>query len=167
VAPGGLGRREHREDSADAAVSQLDERRRHCPDRKLPEIPNGRLLIDLPSSLSGYLVNALEELRTLLRNNAIPMPIELEDLQRMLRLRVRTGQDGSTVDEFSSALHDLVRGQRTPKLLTDLAGAADTLDVSESTVTRLVRDKRLRAVHVGKLLKFRRSDLQAYADGLE
>ena len=125
------------------------------------------VLLNITRSSAGYLANAIEQLRQVLRNNALQMPAELEDLQRMFRLRASTGHDGSYMDTLASDLHCLIHGQYTPRLLEDLEGAAAALKLSESSVKRLVSTGELHAIHCGKLLRFRVADLQTFVDRLD
>jgi excisionase family DNA binding protein len=124
------------------------------------------VLVDLPPEIAGYLAIALHDLRNRVRLNGSQVPAELDQLQQILTLRASRGQVGSSLDETVEALHDLVHGQRTPTLLTDLDGAAKALGVHRSTVKRLVASHELRAVHIGKLLRFRIADLDDFVDRL-
>lgn len=49
-------------------------------------------------------------------------------------------------------------------VLLDVAGAAAQLGVSEAFVRRLVLERRVRYFKVGKLLRFRPSDLDAFVE---
>lgn len=53
--------------------------------------------------------------------------------------------------------------ERGPALL-DVAGAAAHLGVSEAFVRRLVLEKRVRYYKVGKFVRFRPGDLEAFVD---
>lgn len=46
--------------------------------------------------------------------------------------------------------------------LLDLEAAAEVLNVSPRSVQRLVRDEKLKAVHVGRSLRFHPDDLLAF-----
>ncbi len=48
--------------------------------------------------------------------------------------------------------------------LLDVAGAADHLGVSETFIRRLVLEKRVRYYKVGKFVRFRIVDLEAFVD---
>lgn len=51
-----------------------------------------------------------------------------------------------------------------PVKLLSVSEVAAELDICSATVYRLVRRNELRALHVGKLLRFRRADLDAYLE---
>ena len=57
-------------------------------------------------------------------------------------------------------------GERVPDTkLLDVAGAAAHLDVSEAFIRRIVFEKRVRYYKVGKFVRFRTEDLDAFVDG--
>jgi excisionase family DNA binding protein len=51
-----------------------------------------------------------------------------------------------------------------PSPVTDVAGACAYLKVSKSTLTRLVRAKKLKKTKIGKLTRFRFTDLRKVLD---
>ena len=56
-------------------------------------------------------------------------------------------------------------GERVPdSKLLDVAGAAAHLDVSEAFIRRIVFEKRVRYYKVGKFVRFRPSDLDAFVE---
>jgi excisionase family DNA binding protein len=75
---------------------------------------------------------------------------------------VTTGQDGSTP---MPALEEGHTGSVAPMLL-DYEDVADALQVSASTVKRLVRAGELPAVKVARATRVRRDDLAAYVERL-
>lgn len=54
----------------------------------------------------------------------------------------------------------------TTPLLYSLSAAGQVLDLSETTVRVLIRERQLRAVQVRGRLKVHRADLEAYAESL-
>lgn len=67
--------------------------------------------------------------------------------------------------DYLSRIADALEGREAPELLT-LEEVRERLKVSEWTVRRLVAKGSLRAVHIGRLLRFRPADLRAFIEGL-
>ncbi|MDP9388179.1 MAG: helix-turn-helix domain-containing protein [Actinomycetota bacterium] len=103
--------------------------------------------------------------------DARPLLAVLDELERRRRrdfeqvrywlIRATSGHDGSTPAGALDAVHT-----RPVTLLLSLEDAADVLNVSPSTVKRLVRAGELPAVKVARTTRVRRSDLDAYVAAL-
>lgn len=84
------------------------------------------------------------------------------DAMRARLIRVLTVQDGSSSAPPPAGAHD---GRMAPVLL-DLEDVADALQVSTSTVKRLIRHKKLRAVKVEGSTRVHPDDLDTYVDSI-
>jgi len=123
------------------------------------------LLLDLSGGLSAWLILALQTYRREgqeWRYNGVGYPRELAELQQLLADRVRAGQQGSPLGGAQPAPDS----EEVSPRLVGIPGAARMLEVSASTVKRLVRAGELPAVHVGDCTRFRIADVDTYVKQL-
>lgn len=84
------------------------------------------------------------------------------DRARSLIVRSLKGPDGPISSHPDDGMHD----PRMAPILLTIDDVADALQVSATTVKRLIREGRLRAVKIERATRIRRTDLEAYTDEL-
>jgi excisionase family DNA binding protein len=98
-----------------------------------------------------------------LKQKALPVPPEVEELAIFLVRVARIRQDPPTLaDELGTAHY----AHMPNRLLVTKGEAAERLGVSVRTIERLVATGRLPQVHVERLARLRVSDLEAYVNSL-
>jgi excisionase family DNA binding protein len=122
------------------------------------------LVVALEDVDSAHLARAIQNYERVCRQNGARLPIALRELHDTLVSMpegVRSGQEQSRSDSVSAPVEDSVMS-----LLLDYGSAGRWLDVSESTVRRLVDGGELRSVSIGRLRRVHRDDVIEYADKL-
>lgn len=142
MSPNGLNRWD--EQSADRARSS------GCPHRQ--------------PDLITHLAIALSRHTRELRRSGLPVPQEIEDLAAALMQSVMSRQESSFVGSF---MRRTDHAGVTDRLLLTKPEAAERLGVSIRTVERLVAGGRLPQLHVGRAVRLRVSDLEAYVQSAE
>jgi excisionase family DNA binding protein len=117
------------------------------------------VLLVVDDTTVRHLAAAVAAHRRRLRLDGVPVPAALTEL--MAAFQVRSGQDGS-------AFADLDGANDTPDmaLTLDYREAAELLGVSESTVKRLVTDRKLPAVSIGRSKRIRAEDARRFVSEL-
>lgn len=113
-------------------------------------------LVVLDEATARYLTLGITLLRRWLRDNALEMPQDLEDLAASL-----TREDPSGPEVTDSAIA-LTNGHSD---LMTFESAAKLLGVSSRTVRRRVDVGALDAVRIGRAVRLRRSDVHAFIEG--
>lgn len=114
-------------------------------------------LLDLDRIAVAHLHRALSRYEAELRRDAQYLPDGLQALRDAL-CRVRAGQDGPAEREAN----ELAQGAAMTPMLVTFDRAAVVLDVSTSTVKRLVKSGELAAVKVAGATRVRCEDLADY-----
>lgn len=112
----------------------------------------------------AYVEDALRRQAVRYRNNAWMTPTGILNLLEMVGFRVSRGQDGSSGDGRSEIEERVDQG---PTLLVKYKTAAQLLDVSESTVKRLIKAGELHPVSIGGASRLRRTELEAFVAALQ
>lgn len=111
----------------------------------------------------AYVMDALRRQEHRHRMNHWPVPASVPALVDEIGFRVSRGQSGSP-DAAPAQPRD---GGVEARLMVRYETAARMLEVSMSTVKRLVRDGSLPVVHVGRgISRIRVADLEAFTAGL-
>lgn len=118
-------------------------------------------LLDLDRLGAAHLHRAITRYEAELRRDAQHLPGDLLDLRAAL-CRARTGQDGPIPPDIADTPH----GASMSPMLVTFDRAAAVLDVSASTVKRLVRSGELLSVKVAGASRIRCQDLAEYVSGL-
>lgn len=118
------------------------------------------LAVRLDVTTAAHLVHAIDRWQAECRRDAVRVPPGLLQLRGLIQ--VTAGHNGST----SPPPGDLPHTSAVTPLLLSFDHAADVLEVSHSTVKRLVRTGQLPAVKVGGSPRIRKADLDAYVAGL-
>lgn len=121
------------------------------------------LLLEVDASLAVHLVAAIERHERRLRDDARPLPLELQALLRRLhdmKRQVATPFAGA-ISNVDDAVVDPL-----PRLLT-LDDVGDRLRVAPRTVQRYVADGRLPVVRLGGRTLFRPGDVADFLDQMQ
>jgi excisionase family DNA binding protein len=121
--------------------------------------PSAVVMVEAP--LRRHLVSALEGYVAGLRRNGIAAPSSLWDLLEALR-GVTAVQDGSRDASGDGSGDALV----VPQIAYSYRAVAERLDVSESTIKRLVKAGELPVVDILGSRRIRSADLDAYLESL-
>lgn len=111
----------------------------------------------------AYVVEALRRQEARYRSNHWPVPAAVVTLVDEIGFRVSRGQDGSRHDALRDNEERVSQG---PKLLVRYETAAQLLEVSVSTIKRLIKAGELHPVGIGGASRLRRTEIEAYVNGL-
>jgi excisionase family DNA binding protein len=110
----------------------------------------------------AYVIDALRQQEIRYRKSNLPVPASVPRLVEEVGFRVSRGQGGSPVAAESPAPQTEVE----TRLMVRYETAAGMLEVSMSTLKRLIKDGAVKPVRVGGTPRIRVADLEAFVISL-
>jgi excisionase family DNA binding protein len=116
-----------------------------------------------------HLATAVRNHRRRLRRDGLAEPGLLAELEAICTFAAQCGTWRPELARLEAPGHAAVMDAARPveRMLFTYRQAAETLEIGERTVRKLVREGRLPAVRIGGAVRIRRTDLDAYVAGLD
>lgn len=112
---------------------------------------------------AAFIIHAIRDLATTYRRNGATVPPGVMLLRAHLLSGVTAGQAGSSNDGARQTEERVSTG---PPLLIKYETAAQLLEISESTVKRLIKSGELHPVAIGGASRLRRAEIETYVQNL-